>query len=77
MPAVTTIALGLFAIFIAAYTTFSIALVYHIRRYTTPSDPSQTIARIFIVLSVIGLGAAAYFFFQVPWEAIRLGFSPT
>lgn len=73
----TTVALGLFAIFIATYATFSIALVYHIRRYTTSGDPSQTIARIFIVLSVIGLGAAAYFFFQVPWEVIRLGFPLT
>lgn len=70
----TIIALGLFALFIAAYTIFSIALVYHMRRYTTPHDPSQTIARVFIILSVIGLGVAAFLFFQVPWQAMHLGF---
>ena len=70
---IIVIALGLFAIFLAAYTVLSVALVYHIRTYTTAHDPSQTIARVFIVLAVTGMGIAVYLFFQVPWSAIHIG----
>ncbi len=64
------IALILYLLFILCYIAFAAALIYHVRKYTTPEDPSHTMVTPFIALSFVLISISAYLFSRIPWEKL-------
>jgi len=67
-----SLALILYLLFILCYTAFAAALVYHVRKYTVPEDPSHNLMIPFIALSLTLISISAYLFSRIPWEQLWL-----
>lgn len=65
------LAFSIYAIIIAGYVLFSIALLYHVDRYIPESGPGPWVTRVYILLALAAVSASLYFFFQVPWDIIN------
>jgi len=71
----TSTALIIFIIFnflITIYVVFSLAILYHLRKYRWPGDLNTLSAVIFIIGSLFFIGLAFFFFISFPWNMLPI-----
>lgn len=67
-----TLAFMFYMFFILCYTALAVALVFHVRTYAFPEDPTHSFVTPFIAISLILISISAYLFSRVPWDSIFL-----
>jgi hypothetical protein len=63
-------ALVIFNFLMMIYVAFSLAILFHFRKYHWPGDLNSLTSVVFIIGSLFFIGAAFFFFISLPWEAV-------
>ncbi|MBI4709314.1 MAG: hypothetical protein HY764_03885 [Candidatus Portnoybacteria bacterium] len=63
-------ALILFNFLITVFVVFSLAILFHFRKYRWPGDLNTLSAAIYIVGAIFFVSLAFYFFIACPWDML-------
>jgi len=62
-----TAAIIIFNLLITIYVVFSLAILYHLKKYRWGKDLNSVSAAVFIAGSVFLIALSAFFFISLPW----------